>query len=39
MSPAACSHFDTIEFTAIPDWSSAAKVCLKIGSRWVHLRM
>jgi hypothetical protein len=39
MSPAVCSLLDTIEFTAIPDRSSAEKGCLKIGSRWVHLRM
>ena len=39
MSAAVCSHLDTIEFTAIPDSVVGCEECLKIGSRWVHLRM
>ena len=39
MSSAVCSHLDTIEFTAIPDPVVGCEECLKIGSRWVHLRM
>src|SRR5438045_1268802 len=34
-----CSHFDQIEVTALPTSIEGCEECLKIGSRWVHLRM
>jgi hypothetical protein len=34
-----CSHLDTIEFTELPVPIEGCEECLKIGSRWVHLRM
>jgi hypothetical protein len=39
MSAAVCSHLDTIEFTAIFDPVVGCEECLKIGSRWAHVRM
>jgi len=39
MNASSCSHLDTIEFTEIPDPVPGCEECLKIGSRWVHLRM
>ncbi len=34
-----CSHLDTIQVTALPVPLLGCEECLKIGSRWVHLRM
>jgi hypothetical protein len=39
MSAAVCSHLDTIEFAELPVPIEGCAECLKIGSRWVHLRM
>jgi uncharacterized UBP type Zn finger protein len=34
-----CSHLDQIEITELPEQIEGCEECLKIGSRWVHLRM
>jgi uncharacterized UBP type Zn finger protein len=34
-----CTHLDTIEVTDLPEPVRGCEECLKIGSRWVHLRM
>jgi uncharacterized UBP type Zn finger protein len=34
-----CSHLETIEFTELPARIEGCEECLKIGARWVHLRM
>ena len=34
-----CTHLDTIEVTELPSPIRGCEECLKIGSRWVHLRM
>jgi len=34
-----CSHLDTIEFIDLPVPIAGCEECLKIGARWVHLRM
>jgi len=34
-----CSHLETIAVTELPDPLLGCEECLKIGSRWVHLRM
>jgi len=34
-----CTHLDRIEVTELPDPIPGCEECLKIGSRWVHLRM
>jgi hypothetical protein len=39
MSAPVCSHLETIEFTELPAPIEGCAECLKIGSRWVHLRM
>jgi uncharacterized UBP type Zn finger protein len=39
MSAAVCSHLDTIEFKELPVPIEGCAECLKIGSRWLHLRM
>jgi hypothetical protein len=33
------SHMETIEFTELPARIAGCEECLKIGARWVHLRM
>jgi CPA2 family monovalent cation:H+ antiporter-2 len=35
----ACSHLDTVEFLEPPAHIDGCEECLKMGSRWVHLRM
>ncbi len=35
----ACAHLDSAEVTELPDPVLGCEECLKIGSRWVHLRM
>ena len=37
--PATCSHLDVIEFREPPEAIAGCEECLRIGSRWVHLRM
>jgi uncharacterized UBP type Zn finger protein len=34
-----CSHLDLVRVTALPEAIVGCEECLKIGSRWVHLRM
>ena len=34
-----CSHLDTIEFARPPADVPGCEDCLRIGGRWVHLRM
>jgi len=34
-----CTHLDTIEIAAPPDEIEGCEECLKIGARWVSLRM
>jgi uncharacterized UBP type Zn finger protein len=34
-----CTHLDTVEYIAPPDDVAGCEECLKIGARWVHLRM
>jgi hypothetical protein len=36
---AACSHLGSIELTEPPEEIPGCEDCLRIGSRWVHLRM
>jgi hypothetical protein len=36
--PSTCSHLDTIDGTLERDRAEGCAECLKIGSRWVHLR-
>jgi uncharacterized UBP type Zn finger protein len=39
MSPSPCSHLDQISVTEVPGSIAGCEECLKIGGRWVHLRM
>ena len=39
MSTPACTHLDQIQVTTLPDPIAGCEECLKIGSRWLHLRM
>ena len=39
MNAVACSHLDQIEFTELPEQIAGCEECLKIGGRWLHLRM
>ncbi len=34
-----CSHLDQIQVLELPDQIAGCEECLKIGGRWVHLRM
>jgi hypothetical protein len=34
-----CSHLDTVEFLDASENIAAREECLKIGGRWVHMRM
>jgi len=34
-----CSHLDTVAFLKPPAEIAGCEECLKIGGRWVHLRM
>ena len=36
---AICTHLESIELTELPAQIAGCEECLKIGSRWVHLRM
>jgi hypothetical protein len=36
---AGCTHIGAIRVTELPEPIAGCKECLKIGSRWVHLRM
>ena len=39
MATAVCSHLDQITVTALPPSIAGCEECLKIGGKWVHLRM
>ena len=34
-----CAHLDQIEVTELPKTIAGCEECLKIGGRWLHLRM
>jgi uncharacterized UBP type Zn finger protein len=34
-----CSHLDSIEFKELPAEIAGCEDCLRIGARWLHLRM
>jgi Zn-finger in ubiquitin-hydrolases and other protein len=34
-----CSHLDQVLVTELPQHIAGCEECLKIGSRWLHLRM
>jgi hypothetical protein len=34
-----CTHLEQIQFTELPAEIAGCEECLKIGGRWVHLRM
>jgi hypothetical protein len=36
---AACTHLDQVSITDLPETIPGCEDCLKIGGRWVHLRM
>jgi uncharacterized UBP type Zn finger protein len=37
--PPVCTHLDRIAVTTLPASIAGCEECLKIGDRWVHLRM
>jgi uncharacterized UBP type Zn finger protein len=39
MTEVACSHLGQVEVTDLPATIAGCEDCLKIGARWVHLRM
>ena len=39
MAQPICTHLDRIAVTTLPSSIAGCEECLKIGSRWVHLRM
>ena len=39
MSTATCTHLDTVQVIELPEPLAGCEECLKIGGRWVHLRM
>jgi uncharacterized UBP type Zn finger protein len=39
MSAVACSHVDQILITELPSPVVGCEECLKVGDRWLHLRM
>jgi uncharacterized UBP type Zn finger protein len=39
MTDIACAHLDQIQVTALPPSLRGCEECLKMGSRWLHLRM
>ena len=39
MDEASCTHLEQIEFTELPGSIAGCEECLKIGARWLHLRM
>ena len=36
---AGCTHLETIQVTELPEPLLGCEECLKIGGRWLHLRM
>ena len=39
MTELACTHLDRVAITALPAELTGCEECLRIGGRWVHLRM
>ena len=39
MPPAGCSHLDTVKFVSPEGEVAGCEECLRLGMRWVHLRM
>ena len=39
MAAGECTHLDAVQVTDLPDPVSGCEECVKIGGRWVHLRM
>ena len=39
MTDITCTHLDQIQVTALPPSPLGCEECLKMGSRWLHLRM
>jgi uncharacterized UBP type Zn finger protein len=39
MADGECTHLEAAQVTALPDPVLGCEECLKIGGRWVHLRM
>jgi len=39
MNEPTCTHLDQIAVTVLPDSIPGCEECLKMGSRWLHLRM
>jgi len=39
VADAGCTHVDPAQVTALPEPVLGCEECLKIGGRWVHLRM
>jgi uncharacterized UBP type Zn finger protein len=39
MTELACTHLDQVAITALPAEIAGCEECLRIGGRWVHLRM
>ena len=39
MSSVPCTHLDQIEIVSLPESIAGCEECLKIGARWLHLRM
>jgi uncharacterized UBP type Zn finger protein len=39
MTPSDCTHLDTIQVLDVPADVPGCEECLKLGTRWVHLRM
>jgi hypothetical protein len=39
MAQPICTHLDRIAVTTLPSSIAGCEECMKIGSRWVHLRM
>ena len=39
MTAIICTHLDQIQVTALPPSPLGCEECLKMGSRWLHLRM
>jgi uncharacterized UBP type Zn finger protein len=39
MSAVSCTHLDQIEVRELPTQIAGCEECLKVGDRWLHLRM
>ena len=39
MNEVVCSHLDVISVRELPDWVDGCEDCLRIGGKWLHLRI